>query len=112
MGGGQYDIRIRKETLFGEVLMGDAGLPKNWGPNGIAGETASFAVLLGGGFDTPITRHLAFRTAGHYQYSYFALSGNLNLPYRIPGLPTNFGRFTTGLVWRFYGKSKATAVPE
>jgi len=101
MGGGQYSHRIGRESLFGEVLMGDGGLNKNWGPNGIAGETASFSVLLGGGLDTPITRHLAFRAAGHYQYSYFALSGALNLPYRIPGLPTNFGRFTTGFVWQF-----------
>ena len=113
MGGGQYDVRIRRETLFGEVLMGDGGLPDNWGPNGIPSETASFAVLMGGGFDTPITRHLAFRTAGHYQYSYFSLKGPppIYLPYRIPGLPTNFGRFTTGLVWNFYSKSKARSSP-
>ena len=101
LAGGQYDFRIRRETLFGEVLMGDGGLPKNWGPNGIAGETASFAVLVGGGLDTRIARHFALRVAGHYQYSYFALSGAYNLPYRIPGLPTNFGRFTTGPVWQF-----------
>jgi hypothetical protein len=40
---------------------------------------------------------------GGYQYAYFALApptGN-NVPYRIPGLPTNFGRISTGLVWQF-----------
>jgi hypothetical protein len=103
MGGGQYSWRIGRESVFVDGLMGDGGVNKDWGANKSPGETASFSVLAGGGLDTPLTRHIAFRVDGGYQYAYFALApptGN-NVPYRIPGLPTNFGRISTGLVWQF-----------
>jgi hypothetical protein len=39
---------------------------------------------------------------GGYQYSYFALeTAVFSIPYRIPGLPTSFGRISSGLVWQF-----------
>ena len=81
---------------------GTGGANKSWAANNALGQTASFAALLGGGLDTPLTRHIAFRVSGGFQYSYFALMDPITLvPYRIPGLPTNFGRISSGLVWQF-----------
>jgi hypothetical protein len=101
MGGGQYSRRFGRESVFVEGLMGDGGLNRNWGAGGTTGETASFAALVGGGLDTPLTRHIAFRVDGGFQYSYFALAGQYSAPYRIPGLPTDFARISSGLVWQF-----------
>ena len=41
MGGAQFNHRFGRETAFAEALAGDGGLPRNWGPNGAPGETAS-----------------------------------------------------------------------
>jgi len=101
LGGGQYSWRIRRESVFAEGMIGTGGANKTWAPNGAQGQTASFASMLGGGLDTPLTRRFAYRVEGGYQYSYFVLIGNLNVPYRVPGLPRNFGRVSTGLVWKF-----------
>jgi hypothetical protein len=103
MGGVQYTWRFRRESVFVEGLAGNGGLNKNWGAAQTTGEGASFATLVGGGLDTPLTRHIAFRVDGGFQYSYFALVGPepLLAPYRIPGLPTYFGRISSGLVWQF-----------
>jgi hypothetical protein len=93
---------LGRESVFVEGLGGVGGANKNWPANNAIGQTASFAALLGGGLDTPLTRHIVFRVSGGYQYSYFALDHPLSLvPYRIPGLPTNFGRISSGLVWQF-----------
>jgi hypothetical protein len=81
---------------------GTGGAGKTWAPNGEIGQTASFAAFVGGGIDTPIARRIAFRMEGGYQYSYFGLSSPVTtVPYRVPGLPTNFGRVSSGLVWSF-----------
>ena len=101
MGGGQYNWRFKKESVFVEGLIGNGGINKNWGANKTPGETASFSTLIGGGLDTPLTRHIAYRVGGDFQYSYFSLAGTLNAPYRIPGLPTYFGRISSGLLWQF-----------
>ncbi|MGA2084642.1 MAG: hypothetical protein ABSG60_03880 [Terracidiphilus sp.] len=104
LAGWQYNWRFRRESFFVEGLAGDGGLNRYWGPNQTTGETASFATFVGGGLDTPLARHFAFRVEGGYQYSYFCLVSSKQtglVPYRIPGLPTNFGRFSSGLVWRF-----------
>lgn len=101
MGGGQYNRRLGRETVFVEGLAGDGGANKTWAANKAVGETASFVGYMGGGLDTPITRRIAFRVGGGFQYSYFALNGKGETPYRIPGLPTNFGRASSGLVWKF-----------
>jgi hypothetical protein len=102
MGGGQYNFRIGRETLFAEGLAGVGGANKNWGTGGSLSQTASFASFLGGGLDTPVTRHLALRVEGGFQYSYFALQSPKTLyPYRIPGLPTYFGRLSAGPVFEF-----------
>jgi hypothetical protein len=103
MGGGQYGRRFGREYVFTEALFGDAGLNKNWGPNQATGSQATFAILLGGGLDTPISRHFAYRVTGGFQYAYPALN-QLAPPYqtyRPAGLPEYFGRISTGLVWQF-----------
>jgi len=101
LSGGQYNWRIKRETVFVEGLIGDGGLNKDWGAKKTPGETASFSTLIGGGLDTPLTRHIAYRVGGDFQYAYFSLAGAQNAPYRIPGLPTYFGRISSGLVWKF-----------
>jgi hypothetical protein len=104
LGGGQYTWRIGKESVFVEVLGGTGGANRSWGTNtaDAIGQTASVATLAGGGLDTPVTRHIAFRVEGGFQYSYFGLMTPVHeFPFRIPGLPTNFGRISSGLVWKF-----------
>ena len=102
LGGGQYTWRIGRESVFAEGLGGVGGANQSWATNNAIGQTASIAILAGGGLDTPLTRHIAFRVDGGFQYSYFALERPVTLvPYRIPGLPTDFGRISSGLVWQF-----------
>ena len=102
LGGGQYDYHIHRETLFAEGMAGTGGANKNWGAGGTLSQTASFAALLGGGLDSSISRHFGIRVEGGFQYSYFALEHPSTLePYRIPGLPTYFGRISSGPVFKF-----------
>lgn len=101
LAGGQYAWKVRRESLFGEALVGTSAANRDWPGNGIHGQTASFATLIGGGLDTPLTRRFAFRVEGGYHYTYLVYSGSLNDPYSVPGLPTNFGRLSSGLVWNF-----------
>ena len=101
LAGGQYEHHLGKEKLFAEALIGDGGLNGNWGPNQMPGSSASFATLLGGGVDTPVSKHLAMRFEGGYQYTNFALyqSVTYKYPYQLPGYPKNFARISAGLVW-------------
>jgi len=103
VGGAQYSRRVRRETVFIEGMAGDVGLNKDWGANRSVGETASFATVLGGGLDTPISHRFAFRASGGFVYENIALQGPrpFIVPYRVPGLPNFFARISTGLVWRF-----------
>ena len=114
MGGGQYEWAWGRERFFGQALVGDCGLNRNWGANGSRGDTASFSTLLGGGLDTPITRHIGIRFEGGFQHTNFALhqSETYPLPYRIPGLPTYFGRISAGLVWLPRLKSPSSIVSQ
>jgi hypothetical protein len=99
-GGGQYEHALLRERIFVEALFGDVGMNRYWGPNAQRGESASFTTLLGGGLDTPLNKHFALRIQGDYRYENLALvqPGSL-YPYRVPGLPKNFGSISTGLVW-------------
>jgi hypothetical protein len=99
-GGGQYEHALFRERLFVEALFGDVGMNRYWGPDAQRGESASFTTLLGGGLDTPLNKHFALRIQGDYRYENLALvqTGSL-VPYRVPGLPHNFGSISTGLVW-------------
>ena len=102
LGGAQYTWRFGRESVFVEGLGGTGGANKTWAADNAQGQTASYASLAGGGLDTRLTRRIAFRVEGGYQYSYFALEQPVTLiPYRIPGLPNNFGRISSGLVWQF-----------
>jgi len=101
MGGGQYERTFHRERFFAHALFGDGGFNRNWGPNGLPGDTASFSVLTGGGVDTPVGKHFAIRLEGDMQHTNLALieSEKDPVPYRVPGLPNYFGRFSTGIVW-------------
>ncbi len=103
MGGAQFTRRFGKECAFLEGLAGQGGIDRYWGPQAAPGETASFVTLLGGGLDTPITRRFAFRVDGGYQWSNFKLINSVAtlLPIQTPGLPNNFWRISSGLVWSF-----------
>lgn len=103
LAGAQYSHTIRKETVFAEALIGDAGLNHNWGPQGTRAAVNAFTTIIGGGLDTPITRHVAYRVNGGFQYTYTGLLTPAPdyVPYRPPGLPTYFGRISTGVVWLF-----------
>lgn len=73
LAGWEYDYHLRREKLFAEALVGDCGLNGNWAPNQAPGSSASFATLLGGGVDTPVSRHVAVRFEGGWQHTNFAL---------------------------------------
>ncbi|MGA7255569.1 MAG: acyloxyacyl hydrolase [Terracidiphilus sp.] len=110
LAGGQYDYRFRKEKLFAEALFGDSGLNGNWAPNQLPGSSASFATLLGGGVDTPVSKHLAMRFEGGYQHTNFALydSVDYKYPYQLPGYPKNFARISAGMVWTPHAETHST----
>ncbi len=101
LAGGQFDHHLGREKLFVEALFGDCGLNGNWGPNQLPGSSASFATLLGGGVDTPVSTHLAMRFEGGSQHTNFALykSATDKYPYQLPGYPKNFAHISAGLVW-------------
>ena len=102
LGGAQFSKRIGRETLFADGLAGDGGANLHWPGPALTGQTVSFVSFVGGGLDTPISHRIAFRVDGGYQYSYFVLNHAKSLvPYTIPGLPINFGRISTGLVFKF-----------
>jgi hypothetical protein len=102
LAGWQYGHRIGRENIFGKFLVGEGFLNKNWAPQGTAGTLASFTIYAAGGVDTPLSRHFSLRVEGGAEHTNFALKLNrtdLFPYYRIPGLPSNFGRFSTGIVW-------------
>lgn len=101
MAGGQYERSLRRERLFAQALFGEAGLNPYWGANRARGDTASFATLLGGGVDTPLSRHIGIRVEGDFLSTNFALHESATNPNarEIPGQPDYFGRISTGLVW-------------
>jgi hypothetical protein len=105
MGGGQYGRNLGKESLFVEGLFGEAGVNQDWGANKTIGPTASIAAIVGGGVDTPLSPHFAFRVEGDYLYTYFKQVASRNplsgVPVYVPGMPTNFARISTGIVCRF-----------
>ncbi|MGD0734282.1 MAG: hypothetical protein ABR976_04005 [Terracidiphilus sp.] len=101
-GGGQYTMHLGREGIFGEALLGEGGANSTWAANNGIGQTASFASLVGGGLDTPLSHRLAWRVSAGYQYSYFILQhSHTEVPYQVPGLPNNFGRLSSGLVFKF-----------
>ena len=103
LGGGEYGRQVGRERVFAEAFVGDVGLNRDWGPQKAPGGTAAIAMLVGGGLDTPISRHFAYRVTGGFQYVYTAFLGPppIFLASHVDALPTYFARISTGLVWRF-----------
>lgn len=103
MGGAQFTRRVGRERVFVEAVAGDGGIGRYWGPNAAPGETATFVTNVGGGFDTPVSRSLAIRVSAGYQWSNYKLINNTAdiEPVQTPGIPNNFARISTGLVWSF-----------
>lgn len=101
MGGGQYERSFHRARFFVEALFGEVSLNPYWGPHGALGGTASFSELLGGGVDTPVSRHFALRVEGGVRFTNFALmeSTSNTTPYRVPGLPDRFETLTGGVAW-------------
>ena len=108
MGGGQYEATVHRERVFAQALVGEGGLNGDWftangaGYNhGNTGALASLAEFLGGGIDTPVSRHVAIRVEGGLQHSGFAPSDKLmgSEPYHVNGVPNYFGRLSVGMVW-------------
>jgi hypothetical protein len=108
MGGGQYETMIHRERIYAEGLVGEGGLDGEWFStqtkgfkNGNTGTIASFAEFVGGGADTPLSHHLAFRAEGGFQHSNFVPIEPLPeaQPYHLAGIPNYFGRLSGGIVW-------------
>lgn len=101
LGGAQYDVRFHRELFFGEALLGEGGLNRYWNVHGSPGGTASLTEFLGGGADTPLSRHTAIRIEGGVQHSNFnpVSPTEFALPTYEKGLPNYFGRLSAGLVW-------------
>lgn len=101
LGGPQYERSLGRERIFAHALFGETGMNRNWGAGGTTGATAAFTTLLGGGLDTPVSRHLAIRVEADsfHENLYLVRPPPTLAPYRIPGLPNFFGRFSTGIVW-------------
>jgi hypothetical protein len=108
LGGGQYDVNFHRERFFAEALAGEGGLNRGWYnansagyQNGSTGGTASFTEFLGGGVDTPLSAHTAFRIEGGVQHSNFdpVRPRPDPAPYHVNGLPNYFGRLSAGIVW-------------
>jgi len=101
LAGAQYEHTFGRERAFAHALVGDMGITREWGPNSHPGMTASFAAVLGGGVDTPLSRHFAWRVEGdmnHTNLDLVALNEH-QLPIASPGLPRFIGRISTGVVW-------------
>lgn len=104
-GGGEYDHRLGREIVFAEGLMGDVAINKNWMKDGVAGQTASFLGIAGGGLDTPIGHNLAIRVKSDFVYMNLhpalAPVGTVVYPNLVHGLPNFYVRGGAGLVWYF-----------
>jgi hypothetical protein len=109
MSGGQYGGTFHRERLYVEALAGEGALNGTWFgtanagyKNGNTGTIASFAEFLGGGIDTPLGSHAAFRVEGGVQHSNFdpiTPISKSSVPYHLAGIPDYFGRISAGVVW-------------
>jgi hypothetical protein len=109
LGGGQYEAMFHRERFYAVALAGEGGLNGTWFKansagykNGNTGMIASFAEFLGGGADTPIGSHAAFRIEGGVQHSGFEPiepDARGSQPYHLNGIPNYFGRVSAGVVW-------------
>lgn len=105
LAGGHYTHRFGRESPFVEGLLGNGHLGNNWTGGQIYDNIASFSTVVSGGLDSPLTRRIAFRVQGGFQYTNFTVAQDLpsGAPQltEIHGLPNFFGRLSTGFVWKF-----------
>ena len=105
LAGGQYGKTFGREAPFVEALAGIGNVNGDWGASKTIGDTASFSATVGGGLDTRLSPHFALRVQGDLQYSHFTQAASrvptTGAPTYVPGLPTLFGRISSGIVWRF-----------
>ena len=96
--GPHWSRHAGKESLFAHGLIGMGFINSGAIPydNSSPRSNVAFAVLAGGGLDTPISPHLAWRVEGDYLRSQYGSKSN-----QIHNLRGNFAHFTTGLVFRF-----------
>ena len=109
MSGGQYGGTFHRERFYTEAMAGEGALNGTWFStantgfkNGNTGTIASFTEFLGGGIDTPLGLHTAFRVEGGMQHSNFDPITPLSkgaVPYHLAGIPDYFGRISAGVVW-------------
>jgi len=112
MSGGQYGGTFHRERFYVEALVGEGALNGRWFKsdstgylNGNTGMLASFTEFIGGGIDTPISRHAAFRVEGGMQHSNFDPVNPMGngasgaAAYHLDGIPNYFGRISAGVVW-------------
>jgi hypothetical protein len=96
--GPQWSRRAGKESLFAHGLIGMGFINSGAIPfdNSSPSSNVTFAALAGGGLDTPISPHLAWRIEGDYLRCEFGSKSD-----QIHNLRGNFAHFTTGIVFRF-----------
>jgi hypothetical protein len=102
-GGVQYSHLLGRESIFAKALLGEGWMNTNWAANTKAiGTLGTITTYAGGGIDTPLSRHFSLRFEGGMQYTNLAFetSTTSQFPfYKIPGIPDEFARVSTGLVW-------------
>ena len=105
MAGGQFNRRFGRETGFVEGLFGTGSMNRNWLPNNVPGQTASFSAITGGGLDTRLSKRFAFRAQADFQYANFnpglAIVSTLTYVEEVHHLPNYFAKVSTGFVWNF-----------
>jgi hypothetical protein len=108
LGGGEYEARVRRETVFADALLGAVNANRQWMQDSEAGQTTSLLCVLGGGLDTPIRPRMALRIRGDFLYmNLHAALASINstapeYPNVVHGLPNFYGRVLVGLVWTIH----------
>ena len=111
MGGPFYSRNLGHERIFVHALFGELGLNHNWGADKHLASTAAFTEIVGGGFDTPLSRHIALRVQGDLVHANpkELISTKNPTPLLVPGLPENYARLTAGIVYRPKLEPQSTA---
>ncbi len=95
LAGPQYTHHLGRRTVFVHGLGGFTHLNSDAIGTGLASNYA-LALEAGGGMDTPLSPHVALRIEADMVHTHFNASDS-----QIQGLPSIFGKFTSGLVFTF-----------
>lgn len=98
LAGGQYSKGFGRESAYVHLLAGLGHINDQALTLGGEGPSSNISVAAdgGGGIDTPLSRHIAWRVEGALLFAHFTAASN-----QIQGSPNYFGRFSTGMVLRF-----------